>query len=263
MQTGLKDRVAIVAAASQGLGLAVASGLAAEGVKLAICSRNDERIQAAAEKLRSEHRVEVVAYPVDVTDAAAVEQFVRSTAEHFGRLDICITNAGGPPARSFLNTTHEEWQRAVEANFLSVVYFAKQVIPHMRRDRWGRLITITSVSVKQPVGDLIYSNAVRTAVAGLVKSLANEFGKDGILINNVGPGFTATDRLHELAASRSKASGMSKDEIVSRWASDTALKRVGLPEELADVVVWLASERASNVTGQTILVDGGSYRGTF
>jgi 3-oxoacyl-[acyl-carrier protein] reductase len=263
MQTGLKDRVAIVAAASQGLGYAVAAGLAAEGAKLAICSRDEKRIQAAADKLRQQHNADVLAQAVDVTNAAAIERFVAATAERFGRLDICVTNGGGPPAKGFLATTNEEWQRAVETNFLSVVYFAKQVIPHMQRARFGRLITITSVSVKQPVSDLVYSNAARTAVVGLVKSLANEFGKDGILVNNVGPGFTATDRLKELAAARAKSSGNSEDEIFAGWAKDTAVKRVGTPEEFADVVVWLASERASNVTGQTILVDGGSYRGTF
>lgn len=263
METGLKNRVAIVAAASQGLGFAVAEGLAAEGTKLAICSRDEKRIQAAACRIRDKHKIEVIAYPVDVTDSANIERFVANTVEHFGAVDICVTNAGGPPAKNFLQTTYEEWQRAVETNFLSVVYFAKQVIPHMQRRRWGRLITITSVSVKQPIADLIYSNAVRTAVVGLVKSLANEFGKDGILVNNVGPGYTATDRLKSLARMRSESSGVPVDELFSRWASDTALKRVGQPEELADVVVWLASNRASNVTGQTILVDGGSYRGTL
>jgi 3-oxoacyl-[acyl-carrier protein] reductase len=263
MQTGLKDRVAIVAAASQGLGYAVAAGLAAEGTKLAICSRDEKRIQAAADKLRHAHKVDVLAQALDVTNSGAVEHFIGAVAERFGRIDICVTNAGGPPAKGFLSTTNEEWQRAVETNFLSNVYFAKQVIPHMQRAQWGRFITITSVSVKQPVQDLVYSNAVRTSVVGLVKSLANEFGKDGILFNNVGPGFTATDRLKELASARSQASGISEQEIFAGWAADTAVKRVGTPEELADVVVWLASERSSNVTGQTILVDGGSYRGTF
>ncbi len=263
MQTGLKDRVAIVAAASQGLGFAVASGLAAEGTKLVICSRDEKRIKAAAEKLQQQYGMPVLAQAVDVTDPEAVERLVAATAERFGRIDICVTNSGGPPARSFLDTTNEEWQHAVESNFLSVVYFAKQVIPHMQRSHWGRLITITSVSVKQPVSDLIYSNSVRMAVVGLVKSLSNEFGKDGILVNNVGPGFTATDRLKTLAEARSAATGISADELFSQWAADTAIKRVGLPEELADVVVWLASERASNVTGQTILVDGGSYRGSL
>jgi 3-oxoacyl-[acyl-carrier protein] reductase len=263
METGLKSRVAIVAAASQGLGYAVASAMAAEGAKLAICSRDKDRIEAAGNKIWQQHRTEVLPVPVDVTDPAAVHEFVEAAARHFGRIDVCVTNAGGPPAKHFLDTTVEEWRRAVETNFLSSVYFAKAVIPHMQRNKWGRFITITSVSVKQPIGDLIYSNAVRPAVVGLVKSLANEFGKDGILVNNVGPGYTATDRLKTLAAARSKASGVSEEELFQRWAADTAVKRVGTPEEFADVVVWLASERASNITGQTILVDGGSYKGLF
>jgi 3-oxoacyl-[acyl-carrier protein] reductase len=261
METGLKNRVAVVAAASQGLGYAVASGLAAEGVNLAICSRDENRITAAAEKIQKQHRTDVFPGIVDVTDPQAVSVFVESAAKRYGRIDICVTNAGGPPAKQFLDTINDEWRRAVETNFLSVIYFAKSVIPHMQQAKWGRFITITSVSVKQPIGDLIYSNAVRPAVVGLVKSLANEFGKDGILVNNVGPGYTATDRLKNLAAARSKTSGLSEQELFDRWAADTATKRVGTPEEFADVVVWLASERASNITGQTILVDGGYYRG--
>lgn len=259
METGLRDRVAIVAAASGGLGFACAKALAAEGVKLAICSRDEKRINAAADRLRGQ--TEVLAEAIDVTDPAAIQTFVHDVIAKFGRIDICITNAGGPPAKQFLDTTNEEWQKAVAANFLSVVYFAKEVLPEMQRNRWGRFLAITSVSVKQPIGDLIYSNSVRPAVAGLTKSLANEFGKDGILVNNIGPGFTATDRLKDLAAMRSKATGASEQELWERWAVDTAIKRVGTPEEFANVVVFLASELASNVTGQTILVDGGSYRG--
>ncbi|HXZ81307.1 MAG TPA: SDR family oxidoreductase [Terriglobales bacterium] len=263
METGLKGRVAIVAAASGGLGLATAKGLAAEGVRLAICSRDPRRIQDAANQIRQNYQVEVQAQAVDVGNYQAVQNFVRATAEQFGAIHICITNAGGPPAKGFLSTTIEEWRRAVDLNFLSVVCFAKEVIPYMQRQHWGRLITITSVSVKQPVPDLVYSNAVRTAVVGLVKSLALEFGKDGILVNNVAPGFTATARLKELAAVRASAAGVSEEEIFQRWAADTALKRVGTPEELADAIVWLASDRASNITGQTILVEGGSYKGTM
>ncbi|HKB99474.1 MAG TPA: SDR family oxidoreductase, partial [Terriglobales bacterium] len=155
----------------------------------------------------------------------------------------------------------DEWKRAVEVNFMSTVYFAHQVIPHMQKKQWGRIITITSITTKQPVADLVYSNAVRAAVVGLVKSLANEFGKDGILVNNVAPGFTATDRLKELAHSRSAALGKTEKEMFESWAADTALKRLGEPHELADTIVWLASERASYITGQTILVDGGLYKG--
>lgn len=263
METGLKGRIAIVAAASQGLGLASAMGLAAEGTKLAICSRDQSRIDIAATAIRQRHGVEVLAQAVDVTSQAAVQSFVKAAADRFGGVDICVTNAGGPPAKMFLSTTADEWRHALEMNFLSVVYLAQEVIPYMQRKRWGRIVTITSLSVKQPIADLIYSNSVRMAVVGLVKSLANEFGKDGILVNNVGPGFTATARLKELAGMRARAAGISEQDLFDHWASDTALKRVGQPEELADTVVWLASERASNITGQTILVDGGSYKGAL
>jgi 3-oxoacyl-[acyl-carrier protein] reductase len=149
----------------------------------------------------------------------------------------------------------------VDQNFLSTVFFAREVIPHMQRKHWGRIITITSITTKQPVSDLVLSNAVRAAVVGLVKSLANEFGKDGILVNNVGPGYTATDRLKELAKSRSAASGKSEQDIFDSWASDAPLKRVGEPREVAETIVWLASDRASYITGQTLLVDGGIYKG--
>ncbi len=187
--------------------------------------------------------------------------FVSAVADKFGGVDICVTNAGGPPAKGFLAASIEDWRKAIDANFMSTVYFAREVIPHMQRKRWGRIITLTSVSTKQPVPDLVLSNAVRAGVVGLVKSLANEFGKDGILVNNVGPGYTATDRLKELARARSASQNKSEDEIYAAWASDSALKRIAEPREVADTIVWLASERASYITGQTILVDGGAYKG--
>jgi 3-oxoacyl-[acyl-carrier protein] reductase len=197
----------------------------------------------------------------DVTDPSAVQRFVAAVTEKFGGIDICVTNAGGPPAKGFLAATIEDWQKAVAVNFLSAVYFAREVIPHMQKQHWGRIITITSITTKQPVPDLVLSNAVRTAVVGLVRSLANEFGKDGILVNNVGPGYTATDRLKQLAKARSAATGKDEREIFAAWAADSALGRIGEPREFADTVVWLASERASYITGQTILVDGGAYKG--
>jgi 3-oxoacyl-[acyl-carrier protein] reductase len=261
MESGLRDRVAIVAASSQGIGRATAEAFAAEGCRVAICARNREALDAVAEKIRKEHNTEVLAEPFDVTDADAVRDFVDAVVQRFGSADICVTNAGGPPAKGFLATTIEEWKRAVEVNFMSTVYFVHQVIPHMQKKKWGRIITITSITTKQPVADLVYSNAVRAAVVGLVKSLANEFGKDGILVNNVAPGFTETDRLKELAHARSAALGKSEKEVFEGWAADTAVKRLGEPRELADTIVWLASERASYITGQTILVDGGLYKG--
>jgi len=261
MDLGLKDRVALVAASSQGIGRATAEAFAAEGCRVAMCARNQQALQAAAEKIRTRYNVEVLAQAFDVTNAAEVNRFVTLVAEQFGSVDICVTNAGGPPARGFLAATLEEWQRALEMNFLSTVYFAREVIPHMQRRRWGRIITLTSITTKQPVSDLVLSNAVRTAVVGLVKSLANEFGKDGILVNNVGPGFTATERLKELAKARASSSGKSEEEIFAGWAADAPLQRLGEPSEVADTIVWLASERASYITGQTVLVDGGMYKG--
>lgn len=261
MNLGLKNRVALVAAASQGIGLATAEAFAAEGCRVAICARNRQALEAAADKIRKQHGVEVFAETVDVTDADAVSRFAAAVAARFGAIDICVTNAGGPPAKGFLAASLDDWKRALEANFLSTVYLAQEVIPHMQRKHWGRIITITSITTKQPVGDLVLSNAVRAAVVGLVKSLANEFGKDGILVNNVGPGFTATDRLKELAKSRSAASGKSQQEIFDGWAAEAPLNRLGEPREVAETIVWLASERASYVTGQTVLVDGGMYKG--
>ena len=261
MDLGLKERVALVAASSQGLGLATAEAFAAEGCRVAMCARNREALANGAEKIGKQHKTDVFAEAFDVTDPAAVSRFVAAVAAKFGSVDICVTNAGGPPAKGFLAATLEDWQHAIDANFLSTVYFAREVIPHMQRKRWGRIITITSITTKQPVADLVLSNAVRAAVVGLVKSLANEFGKDGILVNNVGPGFTATDRLKELAKARSAASGKSEQEIFAAWAADAPVKRLGDPRELAETIVWLASERASYITGQTLLVDGGMYKG--
>ena len=261
METGLRGRVAIVAASSQGIGKATAAAFAAEGCRVAMCARNLQKLEAAAQEIRQQFRAEIFTQAFDVTDAGAVHGFADAVADKFGGIDVCVTNAGGPPAKGFLSASVEEWRKAVDANFLSTIYFAREVIPHMQRKRWGRIITLTSISTKQPVPDLVLSNAVRAGVVGLVKSLANEFGKDGILVNNVGPGYTGTDRLKELARARSASQNKSEEEIFAAWASDSALKRIAEPKEVADTIVWLASERASYITGQTILVDGGAYKG--
>jgi 3-oxoacyl-[acyl-carrier protein] reductase len=247
MDMGLKGKVAIVAASSLGIGRATAEAFAAEGCKVAMCARNTAALTAAAEKIKKQYGAEVFHQTLDVTDAQAVHDFVVAVVAKFGAADICVTNAGGPPAKGFLAASVEDWRKAVDANFMSTVYFAREVIPHMQKKRWGRIITITSITTKQPVADLVLSNAVRAGVVGLVKSLANEFGKDGILVNNVGPGFAA--------------SGTAEKEIFDGWASDAPLRRLGEPREVADTIVWLASERASYVTGQTLLVDGGMYKG--
>ena len=243
MDLGLTGRVAIVAAASKGLGKAVAMGLAREGAKVAICARGDQDLRAAA----SEMPGEIFIRSVDVTDEDQVRGFVEATHARFGRVDICVTNAGGPPARKFGDATVADWRAAVDLNFMSTLYFAREVLPIMKRQNWGRLITITSVAVKQPIEGLILSNSVRSAVVGLVKSLSNEYAPFNVLVNNVCPGYTATERLKKLG---------------SRPEAQIPLGRVADPEEFANVVVFLASERASYITGTSILVDGGFTKGT-
>lgn len=263
MDLGIRDRVAVVAASSRGLGKAAAWGLAREGARLALCARTPSVLEATADEIRRDTGAEVIAQVLDVTAHDHVRRFVASVAERFGRLDICVANAGGPPAKSFAETTLEDWQAAASLNLMSTVYFAKETLPVMQRQRWGRFIAITSAAVKQPVEGLILSNSVRSAVSGLVKTLSNEYGPDGVLVNSVCPGYTATARLRELSQKLAAAEGVDPAAIEDRWARQTALGRVGRPEEFAALVVFLASERASYITGASIAVDGGLVKGLY
>jgi 3-oxoacyl-[acyl-carrier protein] reductase len=263
MDLGLKDRVALVAASSQGLGKAVAVALAREGTKLALCARRADAIERASEGIRQTAAVEVLARAVDVTNQDAVRRLVAETLERFGRIDICVTNAGGPPSKPFAETTPADWSAAVDLNLVSVVSLAREVLPVMQKQRWGRLITITSVAVKQPIDGLILSNSVRSAVSGLVKTLANEYGKHNVTVNNVCPGYTRTERLTSLAAHTAQNEGLAREDVERRWTSQVPLGRLGEPEEFADVVAFLASERASYITGASIAVDGGLIKGIY
>jgi 3-oxoacyl-[acyl-carrier protein] reductase len=260
MDLGLKDRVAIVAASSSGLGKAVALALAREGARIAMCSRHRETIEAAAREVAAQG-VEVLAEPVDVTREDQVHALVARTRERFGRIDICVTNAGGPPAKTFEQTTIQDWRSALDLNLMSTLYFAHTVLPLMKERRWGRFVTITSVAVKQPIDGLILSNSVRSGVLGLVKSLANEYGPYNVLVNNVCPGYTLTARLREMRKKVADEEGVTPEEIEQRWAKQVPLRRVGSPSEFADVVTFLASERAAYITGSSIAVDGGLVRG--
>jgi 3-oxoacyl-[acyl-carrier protein] reductase len=252
--------VAIVAAASNGLGRAVAETLSQEGAEVAICSRTAAALEKAASAIRETGGREVFWQAVNVGDAAAVADFVAAVEKRFGRVDICVTNTGGPPSKLFAATTHEDWRVWTEQLLMSAVYFAEAALPRMQKNKWGRFLTITSYSVKQPVEGLLLSNSLRAGVTGLVRTLANEYGGYGITVNNVCPGYTRTERLDALAAMMGKRSGASTEEVFAGWKKLIPAGRLGTPQEFASVVAFLASERASYVNGVSLTVDGGTTR---
>jgi 3-oxoacyl-[acyl-carrier protein] reductase len=261
MDTGLKGKVALIAASSEGIGKAAAEAFAAEGARLAICSRNMQKLNAAAEQLHMRYHAEVLPRTVDVRDSNSITAFVDAAVEQFGRIDVLVTNSGGPPAKPFLSLSDEEWKNGVDLCLMSHVYFCRAAIPHMQKQKSGSIIMITSLVVRQPDHALALSSSIRPATLGLVRSLANEFGNDGIRVNAVGPGYTMTSRQEELAKTRAEASGKSPDEIKAGWSADVPLGRTAQPQEIADAILWLGSNRSSYVTGQTIIVDGGKWKG--
>ncbi len=261
METGLRGKSVLITGASQGMGRATAEAFAREGARVAICARNSQSVRQAADEIRKNTNAEVIASAVDVTDHAALERFVADVVDRFGGVDVCVANTGGPHAKQFAAITVEDWRAAFELNFLSFAVLARLVLPHMQKKNWGRYIAITSTSVRQAIPDLVLSTSIRPAVVGMIKSLAIEYGPQNITFNNVAPGYTLTERLSELSVPRAKAAGVTEEEIHKRWAADIPLRRLGKPEEIADAIVWLASNQAAYVTGQTILVDGGIYKG--
>jgi 3-oxoacyl-[acyl-carrier protein] reductase len=260
MDLGLTGRVAIVAAASKGLGRAVAEELAREGAHVAICARTAATLAETAAYIQKSTGREVFHKAIDVTDSSAVAAFVSAVEARFGRIDICVTNSGGPPSKPFRDTHPDEWRAAVDQLLMSAVIFARETLPRMQKNKWGRLITITSSAVKQPVDGLLLSNSVRAAVTGLARTLANEYAADGITVNNVCPGYTRTARLDNLASTISARTGSKPEEVFADWEREIPARRLGTPQEFAAVVAFLASERASYVTGTSITVDGGLVR---
>jgi 3-oxoacyl-[acyl-carrier protein] reductase len=263
LDLGLQGRVAVIAAASKGLGRAVAEELAGEGASIAICARTAAELEQAAVHIKKSTGREVFHQAVDVTDHAAVADFFAAVEDRFGRLDICITNSGGPPSKLFVDTKPEDWRSAVELLLMSTVFFAKEALPRMQKNKWGRFITITSSAVKQPVDGLLLSNSIRAAVTGLARTLANEYAAHGITVNNVCPGYTRTARLDNLAASISARTGAQPESVFAGWTRQIPSGRIGTPQEFAAVVAFLASERASFVNGASIAVDGGMIRSLF
>lgn len=262
MDFGLKGKVALAAASSAGIGRAIANVLASEGMDLVICARTEGSLRAVQGELEAAGS-RVLAVPADLTDPDGVERVVSSAHASFGRVDVLVTNTGGPPAGPFEAHSPEVWEQAVRQNLFSVLNLVRGVLPGMRERGWGRIINVTSIAVKQPSDNLILSNAVRAAVTGFARTLATETANDGITVNNVLPGFTRTDRLEELAQKRSEIKGVEPEDIWDSWHDEIPMGRVGEPSELAALVAFLASEQASYITAQSIAVDGGWIKSLF
>ncbi len=261
MDLGLRDRVAIVAASSRGLGKACALELAREGAAVVICARDATVLDEAAAGIRAATGAEILAVPADLTDAAQIKHLVDGAAAWKGRIDVLVTNNGGPPAGYFADFDDDAWQRVHELTLMSAVRLIRAVLPTMRARAWGRIINITSVAVKQPIDNLLLSNVYRAGVVGLAKTLSAQLAADGITVNNVAPGYTRTDRVVELARARAAEQGQSVEEILEASSAGFPMRRQGDPAELAALVAFLASERASYITGTTIPVDGGYVKG--
>ncbi len=261
MDMGLKGRVACVAGASKGLGRAVALGLAAEGCDLAICARNGDKLADLAREAAERFGVRVWWRAVDLTQPGQAEEFARQAGEDLGRLDVLVTNGGGPPAGNFADFDEEAWLKAARLLLFSAQGLVRGALPHMRRQGWGRIVNVTSVSVKQPLPALIQSNSLRAAVIGWAKSLADEVGPLGITVNNLCQGWILTERVDQILDYRSANEGRTRAEIAAGVVTSIPLGRMGRPEEFADLAVFLASERAAYITGASVVIDGGLYRG--
>ncbi|HDM77561.1 MAG TPA: SDR family oxidoreductase [Deltaproteobacteria bacterium] len=261
MDLGLKDKVAVVAGGSMGLGKAVALELSREGAKIAIGALDDPELPKAAEEIKGETGGEVIAIPVDVTIPEQAKNFVRKAIEHYGTIDILVNNAGGPPAATFLDIDDDLWIFGFKLNLMSTILMTREAVPTMKEKRWGRIINMTSVAVKQPIDGLILSNTMRSGVIGMAKTLSNELAPFNVTVNNVCPGYTMTDRVKKLAEVTAEKEGTTPEEIIKRWESTIPMGRLGTPQEFANLVTFLASERSSYITGASIQIDGGYYKG--
>jgi 3-oxoacyl-[acyl-carrier protein] reductase len=261
MDLGLKDKVALVAGGSMGLGRAVATELSREGAKVAICALDDPHLLETVEIIKRETGGEVLAIPADLTDTKQAKEFVQKSIEHYGTVDILVNNAGGPPSATFLEIDDDLWEYGFRLNLLSTIAMTREAIPVMKEKKWGRIINMTSIAVKQPIDGLILSNTVRSGVIGLAKSLSNELAPYNVTVNNVCPGYTLTDRVRSLSKVVAEKKNTTPAEVIKGWESEIPMGRLGTPEEFAALVIFLSSELAGYITGAAIQIDGGWYKG--
>src|SRR6266571_8253868 len=258
MDLGLHEKAALVGGASKGIGKAAALGLAREGCRVAICSRTSETIEAAASEIREATSAEVLPLVCDMANFDSIRAAVSTAAAQFQRLDIVVNNAGGPPSGSFETLDEHYWQHAIDQNLLSAVRTVREALPYLRRSGAGRVINITSVAVKQPIDGLMLSNATRLAVVGWAKTLSRELAPHGITVNNICPGNIATERLISLIEDRARRQKQSLEEAVALEEGRVPIGFLGEPDDVANLAVFLASDKARYITGATIQVDGGS-----
>ncbi len=263
MDLGIRGKKALVVASSKGIGKAVALRLAMEGADVTICSRSQESLEEARSEIRAYSGLDVLTVPADITKAEDIKSVVNAAVSRFATVDILVNNCGGPPLGPFLGFDDDAWQRAFDLIFMSAVRFSREVIPYMQERRWGRIVNLTSFTVKQPLENFVLSNALRLALVGLTKTLSLELAKDGILVNGVSQGYTSTERAEEVLRRESQLAGKAYEAVLKELEGRIPLGRMAKPEEIADLVAFLASNRASYITGVNIHVDGGFVRSIF
>ena len=260
MDLELKGRVAIVGGASKGLGRACAQVLAEEGASVVVCSRSKPDLEKAAQEIRDTTRADILAFAGDLDRHETIKALIAAAVERFGRLDIMVNNSGGPPLARAHNATEEQWETALQRSLLFFARMSREALPHLKKSGRGRIINVLASTVYQPIPNLALSGVTRLGVVAFAKSLADEVGRDGILVNNVCPGSLLSERMLSNVTSRAKELGISVDEALGQRAAETAVGRVGDPKEMAYLVAFLASSRSSYITGTTMLVDGGLVR---
>ncbi|MEC8960237.1 MAG: SDR family oxidoreductase [Chloroflexota bacterium] len=260
MDLGLAGRVAVIGGGSKGLGRACADSLAKEGANLVICSRNAENLDQTAKEIHSTYGVDVLPVAANLSRLEDIQTLIKATVDHFGRLDILVNNSGGPPAGRAADTTDEVWHQSIDMALMFFIRMSREAVPHMKQGKWGRIVNVLASSVYQPIDNLVTSGVTRMGAVAFAKSLADEVGRDNILVNNVAPGYLLTDRMMHIFETRSNETGANVEDLLQAHSATIPVGRLGRPEELGDLVTFLTSDKNTYTTGATILVDGGVVR---